>query len=77
MKRRNRSKRYTNPRILIICEGETEAYYFKGIMQDADYKTNLASVRVSVFAGRDSGPLKLVEEAIKRGRAAKKEGNPF
>jgi len=77
MRRHKREQRYTHPRILIICEGETEEQYFKGILQDADLKKQLSAIRVSVITGKDSSPLKLVKEAIKKRAAEKKEGNPF
>ena len=77
MRRHNRPKKYTHPRILILCEGETEEKYFKGIIQDETYKVNLSGVRVTIFTGKNAGPLKLVKEAITRRTEGKKEGNPY
>jgi len=77
MRRHNRKKRYTHPRILILCEGETEEKYFKGILQDKDFKVRLSGVRVNIFVSKASDSLRLVKEAIKRRKVAKKEGNSF
>jgi len=77
MRRHKREQKYTQPRILIICEGETEEQYFKGILQDADLKKQLSAIRVSVITGKDSSPLKLVKEAIKKRAAEKKKAIPL
>ena len=77
MKRHKGKQRYTHPRILILCEGETEKNYFKAILQDSDYKSRLSAVRVSIYSGKDSSPEKIVNEALKRSEEANNEGNPF
>lgn len=77
MRRRSRKTRYTNPRVLILCEGKTEKNYFNAILQDKEYQKQLSAVRVSVYSGKNPSPDLLVQEAIKRVKAAKKEGVPF
>ncbi len=77
MRRHIGRRRYTNPRVLILCEGETEKNYFRAIIQDPDYKYALSAVRVSIYSGKDSSPEKVVKEAVNRSKEAIDDGIPF
>lgn len=67
----------TNPRILILCDGETEKNYFTAIKQDPDYKRALAALSVDICVAKNRAPSQIVEEAIKRKRKAQQERNDY
>lgn len=73
----NRKKRKLKPRILIMCEGETERNYFQAIKESEDYKKALVAINPQVLKAKHSSPEQVVDEAIRRGKEAKREGNPY
>jgi hypothetical protein len=62
---------------LILCEGETETNYFKGLTTQEKYKRKFSGVGVEVYKPKNHSPMGLVNEAKKRIREAKKEKAPF
>jgi RloB-like protein len=79
MKRRKtkRTVRRTNPHILILCDGLTEKNYFTAIKQDPEYKRSLAALSVDICEAKNRDPLQIVNEAIKRKKKARQEGNAY
>ena len=71
---RRRAQRETNPRILIVCEGEkTEPNYFKGLKDDL----RLNSANIEITRGSNSSPTSVVAFARKRYEKQEKAGFPF
>lgn len=68
---RKPNQRNLHKRILILCEGESEQIYLKGVKKS--HFNRLCSVEVEVFKPNDFSPLGLTNEARKRIKAAKKE----
>jgi hypothetical protein len=62
---------------LILCEGETETNYFKGLTTQEKYRRKFAGVGVEVYKPKDHSPVGLVTEAKRRIAIAKKEKSPY
>lgn len=77
MKRRKGQKRELLKRGLILCEGETEENYFKGLVNDNRYRDKFASISVDIYKPKDHSPNGLVEEAKDRIKYAKRERNEY
>lgn len=78
MKRtKSREKRSPKPRILILCEGETERNYFQFMKEDKDYKQLLSAVNPQIVAAKNPAPELVVNEAIKKAKQAEKENNKY
>ena len=77
MRRRKGKKRKVKTRILIMCEGETERNYFQAIKEDEEYKQKLAAINPQVLTAKHSAPELVVEEAMRREKKEKKNGNPY
>lgn len=77
MIRRSRQSRNLLKRGLILCEGETEENYFKGLVSDNRYRDKFASVNVDIYKPKDHSPVGLVDEAKDRIKNAKRERNEF
>lgn len=73
----SKNKRTLRPRILILCEGETEANYFRAIKQDPEYKQILSAIDPQITEAKKPAPELIVKEAIKKFTEAKKENNPY
>lgn len=68
---RKPKERILPKRILILCEGESEQIYLKGVKKN--YFNRLSSVEIEVYKPNDFSPLGLTKEAIKKIKSAKKE----
>ena len=66
-----------NKRGLILCEGETEENYFKGLIAQPKYKRKFQSISVKVFKPKDHSPFGMVKEAKRLIRVAKGEKDPY
>lgn len=77
MKRRRGKKRRTNPRILILVEGETERNYFLAIKQDPVYKKSLAALTIEIKKTKKQASKEMVIQAEKMIEEAKNYNNKF
>lgn len=75
-KKRQVSKRF-NKRGLILCEGETEENYFKGLISQEKYRRKFSSVDVEIFKPKDHSPIGLVKQAKKLIKQAKRDRNEY
>jgi hypothetical protein len=64
-------------RILILCEGETEVGYFKGIKHDDEHKRKLQAIDIDIYQPQNYSPLGLVNAAKVKIKEAKSEKNPY
>ncbi|MEQ9310893.1 MAG: RloB family protein [Balneolaceae bacterium] len=55
---------------LILCEGQTEENYFKGLVTSDENKRRLGSVNVDIYKPKDHSPKGLINEAKSRIREA-------
>lgn len=62
---------------LILCEGETEENYFKGLISEEKYRRKFSSIDVSVYKPKDNSPQGLVKKAKEKIKEAKRERNKF
>jgi RloB-like protein len=62
---------------LILCEGETEANYFNGLVSDHSHRRKFASIGVEIYKPKNHSPKGLLKEAKNKIRAAKKQGDPY
>lgn len=76
-RRTNRRKRSVKPRLLILCEGETERNYFQAMKEDDDYKSKMAATNITILTAKSPTPEQIVKEAKKKGVEAKQEDNPY
>jgi len=60
-----------------MCEGETERNYFQAIKESAAYKKALIAVNPQVLKAKHSSPEQVFDEALRREKEAKREGNPY
>lgn len=67
----------SNKRGLILCEGETEENYFKGLVTQDKYRRQFSSINVDIFKPKDHSPLGLINKAKEKIREAKLEKNPY
>jgi len=80
MKRGFRKSRLSlkfSKRGLILCEGETEENYFKGLITQERYRRKFSSIDVKIFKPKDHSPLGLVNESKLKIKEAKREKNPY
>ncbi len=75
--RGKREKIIFNKRGLILCEGQTEENYFKGLISQEKYRRKFASIDVDIYKPKNHSPLGLVNEAKERIKIAKREKNKF
>jgi hypothetical protein len=68
---------FPRKRILILCEGETEVGYFKGIQHDDEHKRKLQAIEIDIYQPQNYSPLGLVNAAKARMKHAKREKNPY
>lgn len=57
---------------LIICEGQTEELYFKGLVTKEEYRRLFAAISVEIYKPKDHSPRGLVTEAKDRIKAARR-----
>lgn len=67
---------FTN-RVLILCEGETEENYFKGLVTQAKYRRQFSTIDVNIFKPKNHSPVGLVQRAKELMKIAKREKNPY
>lgn len=67
----------TRKRGLILCEGETETNYFKGMVTQDEYRRKFSSVSVEIFKPKDHSPVGLVEQAKNLIKIARKDKNNY
>jgi len=67
----------SNKRGIILCEGETEENYFKGLVTQDKYRRQFASISVDIFKPKDHSPLGLINKAKEKIKDAKREKNPY
>ena len=78
IKYRNERKVITfSKRGLILCEGETEENYFKGLISQEKYRRKFQSINVSIYKPKNHSPVGLVTLAKEKISEAKKEKNPY
>ena len=68
-------KRRTNPIVLMLCEGETEKFYLDGICSILPKDKQRAKKVVKL--AKDTDPLRIVNEAIKKRDEAQNKNNPY
>lgn len=74
MGRKRKEHRNPKKRILVLCEGETEVAYFKGIKRSHRFRGK-ASLKVECPTKHDAKSL--VDRAVRMKKEAKKERNPY
>ncbi len=62
---------------LILCEGETEENYFKGLISQEKYRRRFASISVEIFKPKDHSPTGLIKHAKKLIKQAKQDRNDY
>ena len=78
MKRKHPKRNRTiKPRILILCEGQTEEKYFLGLKQHDDYRRALQAVSIVILAAKGGSPNAILEKAKKLRSQASKQNNAF
>jgi len=77
MKKRKSSIINLNKRVLILCEGESEVIYLKGLKTTDENRRRLSAVDIEIYQPRNFSPLGLVNEAKKRIREAKSDKLPY
>lgn len=75
--RKSRRNISFNKRGLILCEGETEENYFKGLISQDKYRRKFSSIDVKIFKPKDHSPLGLVNYAKTKIKVAKREKNAY
>lgn len=75
--RGRREKVTFNKRGLILCEGQTEENYFKGLLSQEKYRRKFASIDVEIFKPKDNSPVGLVNKAKEKIKEARRERNPY
>jgi hypothetical protein len=76
MARRKRPTIKLRKRGLILCEGETEVKYFKGLVNHESNRNRLGATTV-IRKPKDNSPNGIVDEAKREIAKAKKEGVPY
>ncbi|MCG8386080.1 MAG: RloB family protein [Cytophagales bacterium] len=66
-----------NKRGLILCEGETEENYFKGLISQEKHRRRFASINVEIFKPKDHSPIGLIKHAKKLIKQAKQDQNDY
>lgn len=62
---------------LILCEGETEENYFRGLISQEKYRRKFQSIDVDIHKPKDHSPVGLVKKAKEMIKVAKNEKNPY
>jgi hypothetical protein len=75
--RKKRKQKVFGKRGLILCEGESEENYFKGLITQDKYKRKFQAIDVNIFKPKDHSPVGLVNEAKNRIKEAKREKNAY
>jgi len=75
--RKHRKTVSFNKRGLILCEGETEENYFKGLISQEKYRRKFQSIDVNIHKPKDHSPIGLVKKAKEMIKVAKSEKNPY
>jgi hypothetical protein len=76
--RKNRKLSITfNKRGLILCEGETEANYFNGLISQDINRRKFSSIDVDIYKPTDHSPIGLINHAKTKARQAKRERNEY
>ena len=70
--REARAKIQIRKRGLILCEGQTEERYFKGLVTKEEYRRLFAAISVDIYKPKDHSPRGLVTEAKNRIKAAQR-----
>lgn len=65
------------PRILILCEGESEIKYLKGYQGEEQNRRKLSGAQIELYQPDNYSPYGLLTEAKKRAAEAKHEKYPF
>lgn len=65
------------PRILILCEGESEMKYLKGFQTEEKNRRRLSSVKIELYQPDNYSPCGLLNEAKRRAKEAAREGYGF
>jgi hypothetical protein len=71
--RKTRPKKEFLKRGLILCEGETEEKYFKGLITKEEYRRQFAAINVEIYKPKDHSPRGLVTEAKNKIKVNKKD----
>jgi len=71
--RKARPKKEFLKRGLILCEGETEEKYFKGLTTKEEYRRQFAAINVEIYKPKEHSPRGLVTEAKSKIKANKKD----
>lgn len=77
MKRNKGRQRKLRPRILIMCEGQTEKNYFQAIKEDEDNKLFLTAIDPQIISAKHPAPEHVVKEAIDRAKKASDDENAY
>ena len=64
-------------RILILCEGESEQIYLKGLKKEISCNRNLQSIEIEMYQPNDFSPLGIVNEAKKKIAEGKRDKYPY
>ena len=64
-------------RVLILCEGESEQIYLKGLKKDMYFNNQLQAVEIIMYQPNDFSPLGIVKEAKKRMKEARQDKYSF
>lgn len=75
--RGSRNKIVFNKRGLILCEGETEENYFKGLITQEKYRRKFQSINVNIYKPKDHSPAGMVRKAMDMIKEAKRDKNPY
>jgi hypothetical protein len=62
---------------LILCEGETEEKYFRGLVSQEKHRRKFSSIDVGIYKPKDNSPQGLVNRVKEKIREAKREKNKF
>ncbi|MEN2415552.1 RloB family protein [Flavobacterium mesophilum] len=77
-KREPRKSVVLGKRGLILCEGETEENYFRGLITQDKYRRQFSSISVEIFKPKDHSPVGLVNKAKELIKKAKRQDkNPY
>ncbi|MFD1079889.1 RloB family protein, partial [Longispora fulva] len=75
--RNSKKQKKFGKRGLILCEGESEENYFKGLITQDKYKRKFQAIDVNIFKPKDHSPVGLVNEAKRLIKKARRENNPY
>ena len=75
--RKNRKSISVQKRGLILCEGETEENYFRGLILQEEYRSQFASIDIKIYKPKNHSPLGLVTEAKDKIKEASRLKDPY